>query len=120
MGVVCDAYLRVNLCITLLIRQHKPYIATTWSLYHINTQSSIGLVTNTYTMPIPILNNIAPSATTATMLSVLPLLPCCYCSPLLLKSIRVHLDPGSQLVCVLTQTLVIVTTARIFVANLRV
>ena len=37
-----------------------------------------------------------------------------------LKSIRVHLDPRSQLVCVLTQTLVIVTTVRIFVANLRV
>ena len=37
-----------------------------------------------------------------------------------LKSIRVHLDPGSQLVCLLTQTLVIVTTVCIFVANLRV
>ena len=37
-----------------------------------------------------------------------------------LKSIRVHLDPGSQLVCVPTQTLVIVTTVLIFVANLRV
>ena len=37
-----------------------------------------------------------------------------------LKSICVHLDPRSQLVCVLTQTLVIMTTFRIFVANLRV
>ena len=37
-----------------------------------------------------------------------------------LKSTRFLLDPGSQLVCVLTQTLIIVTTARIFVANLRV
>ena len=37
-----------------------------------------------------------------------------------LKSIRVHLDPGSQLVCVATQKLVIVTTVHIFVANLRV
>ena len=37
-----------------------------------------------------------------------------------LKSIRVHLDPESQLVCMLTQTLVILTTVRIFVANLRV
>ena len=38
----------------------------------------------------------------------------------LLKSIRVHLDPGSQLVRVLTHTLVVVTTVRIFVTNLRV
>ena len=38
----------------------------------------------------------------------------------ILKSIRVHLNPGSQLVCVLMQTLVIVTTVRIFVANLGV
>ena len=30
-----------------------------------------------------------------------------------LKSIRVHLDPGSKLVCVLTQTLIVVTTVRI-------
>ena len=40
-----------------------------------------------------------------------------YCT--LLKSILVHLDPGSQLVCLLMQMLVIVTTIRIFVANLR-
>ena len=38
-----------------------------------------------------------------------------------IKYIRVHLDPGSQLVCMLTQTLVIVTTVRIlFAPNLPV
>ena len=35
-------------------------------------------------------------------------------------SICVHLSPGSQLVCLPTQTYVIVTTARILAVNLRV
>ena len=38
----------------------------------------------------------------------------------LLKSIPVHLYPGSQLVCMLTQTLVIVTAVHILVAILHV
>ena len=44
----------------------------------------------------------------------------CYQCTHELKTICIHLSPGSQLVCLPTQTLVIVTAARIFAVNLRV
>ena len=44
-GIVCNAYLRVNLCKTLLLPKHKPSIATS-ALHMIKTPhgGNIGIV----------------------------------------------------------------------------